>query len=100
MSAVLLPPVVSNIPSPPNSFAGLLAFAERWFRWRDVAACFWPGHGGRSDRVNSVLAPARHLGGVYLLAWSETAPTLVHPAAAEVVEIGETNWFKGRMHQF
>lgn len=100
MSAILHPSVASNIPSPPNSFAGLLAFAERWFHWQDVAACFWPGPGGRSKRVNPVLAPVRHSGGVYLLAWSQAAPALVHPSAAEVVEIGETNWFKGRMHQF
>ncbi len=100
MSAVLLPAAAANIPVPPNTFAGLVAFAERWFHWGDVAACFWPGAGGRSERVNPLLAPVRHSGGIYLLAWSDAAPALVHPSAAEVVEIGETNWFKRRMDQF
>jgi hypothetical protein len=68
MSAILLPSFASNIPTRPNSFAALLAFAERWFHWGDVAACFWPGPGGRSERANPVLAPVRHCGGVYLLA--------------------------------
>lgn len=71
-----------------------------WFRWADVEACFWPGRGGRAEKVNPKLAPVRYCGGVYLLAWSPIPPERLHPATAEVKYIGQTNNFRGRMGQF
>jgi hypothetical protein len=92
--------VSSIIPVVPSSFANEVAFAGRWFHWRDVAACFWPGPGGRSHRVNPLLAPVLACGGVYLLAWCDQAPEVVLPSEYAVVEIGETGHFKSRMNQF
>jgi hypothetical protein len=91
-----LSPVVSRVPT----CFDLEAFAGRWFSWADINACFWPGRGGRAAAVSPLLAPARHLGGVYLLAWSEQPPAAVSPSAAEVRYIGETDNFKQRMGGF
>ncbi|MBP1625929.1 MAG: hypothetical protein H6Q00_404 [Holophagaceae bacterium] len=78
----------------------LQPFAGRWFSWSEIEACFWPGPRGRSEKVNSELAPARDRGGVYLMAWSEAAPEEVSPIAKAVKYIGQTNCFKARMGQF
>lgn len=99
MTAVLLPRVSIHIPTPPTVF-DLTAFGERWYHWREVRACFWPARGGRSHRVDPVLAEVRFVGGIYLMAWSEAAPALLHPAAAEVKEVGETGEYCRRMGQF
>ena len=88
-----------NIPTPSDAF-DVPAFATKWFRWEDIVACFWPGRGGRSERVNPELAPVRKLGGVYLLAWSPISPPRLHPGAPEVKYIGETGEFKSRMGNF
>jgi hypothetical protein len=99
MSATLVTNPQILIPVPPTTF-DLAAFGGRWFHWREVAACFWPGRGKRSHRVNPVLAEVRHVGGIYLMAWSEAAPPLLHPTAPEVKDIGETGQNLRRMGQF
>ena len=88
-----------SIPSPPVTF-DLEAFAGQWFHWRDVTPWFWPRAGGRSERVNRVLAPVRSEGGVYFLAWSPDVPAEARPKASEICYIGETVRFKNRMTQF
>jgi hypothetical protein len=75
-------------------------FGGRWFHWGDIAACFWPGRGGRAALVNPDLAPVRFLGGVYCFAWSPESPAVVGPTAASVRYIGETSQFQRRMGQF
>lgn len=91
---------MSNVlPSVPTSFT-IQPFADQWFSWADVEACFWPGRGKRAIAINPVLAPVRGRGGVYALAWSAKAPRRVHPAAAAVQYVGESGWFCRRMEQF
>jgi hypothetical protein len=75
-------------------------FGGRWFRWADIAACFWPGRGGRAALVNPELAPIRPLGGVYIFAWSPESPAVIGPTAPAVRYIGETSEFRRRMGQF
>ena len=99
MTAVLLPGVYSRIPTPPTVF-DLTAFGGRWYHWREVRACFWPGRGHKSHLVDPDLAEVRFVGGVYLLAWSEAPPSILLPTAREVQEIGETGEFLRRMGQF
>lgn len=93
--------MANTIPKPPRSLSGCELLGKRWFPWRDIAACFWPGAGGRSRSVNPDLAEIRDYGGVYLLAWSDRALRNQNPQLArEVKYIGETSWFKGRMAGF
>jgi hypothetical protein len=99
MTAVLLPGVSIRIPSAPTVF-DLAGFGDRWYHWREVSACFWPGRGGRSHRVDPVLADVRFVRGIYLMAWSEAAPALLHPTAPEVKDLGETGGYRRRMGQF
>lgn len=87
------------IPTPPNCF-DVPAFARKWFHWDEINACFWPGAGGRSERVNPELAPIRKRGGVYVLAWSRQRPVPFRPDMPEVKYIGETGEFKSRMGRF
>jgi hypothetical protein len=96
MTAVLLPGVSICVPTLPTVF-DLMAFGDRWYHWREVRACFWPGRGRRSQ---GELTEVRFVGGIYLMAWSEAAPALLHPAAAEIKEIGETGEYRRRMGQF
>ena len=91
-----MPQVIASVPT---SF-DVLPFAGRWFRWADIAACFWPGRGGRAALVNLELAPVRSLGGVYCFAWSNEPPAIVGPTAGAVRYIGETSEFLRRMGQF
>lgn len=83
----------------PTSF-DVPPFAGRWFHWTDIAACFWPGRGGRATVINPNLAPVRTLGGVYCFAWSAGAPPSIAPTDGAVRYIGETNEFLRRMGQF
>jgi hypothetical protein len=46
------------------------------------------------------LAEIRFVGGIYTMAWSEAPPALLHPAAPEVKDIGETSEYRRRMGQF
>lgn len=87
------------IASIPMSFE-VQPFSGRWFRWSDIAACFWPGRGKRASLVNSELASVRAFGGVYCFAWSSDPPPTVGPTASAVRYIGETNEFLRRMGQF
>ena len=88
-----------TIPTPSSSFDAP-AFAGKWFHWDEIYTCFWPGAGGRSERVNPELAPIRRCGGVYLLAWSRQAPARLRPDVPEVRYIGETGEFKTRLGNF
>jgi hypothetical protein len=92
----VMPQVIESVPL---SF-DVQAIAARWFSWKDMESCFWPGRGGRAVSVNPVLAPVRYCGGVYCLAWALTSPTVVGPIAPEVRYIGETSEFRRRMGQF
>src|SRR5438128_58250 len=76
------------------------AFAGRWFHWKEINSCFWPGRGGRATVVNPELAPVRYQGGVYCLAWSLQPVRIVGPTAVEVKYIGESNEFQRRIGQF
>ena len=87
------------IDSVPASF-DLQPFGGRWFRWDEVSECFWPGRGRRAMVVNPKLAPVRHRGGIYCVAWSQQVPQCVGPTAAEVKYIGETGEFLRRLGQF
>jgi hypothetical protein len=78
----------------------LKAFGGRWFSWSEIADCFWPGKGRRAKDVNAELAPVRHKGGVYLVAWSPEPPPRLHPREAAVRYIGETLYFSNRMGGF
>lgn len=51
-------------------------------------------------KVNPTLAPVCSCGGVYLLAWSKSAPKLIQPSVSAIHYIGQTNLFKRRMEQF
>jgi hypothetical protein len=99
MAAIIPPPLTFSIPTPPTIFA-LMAFGDRWYHWREIKACFWPGRGQRSRDKDPTLADVRFIGGVYLMAWSEAPPKLLHPTASEVKEIGETGEYCRRMRQF
>jgi hypothetical protein len=91
-----MPNVIASVPV---SF-DVPPFGGRWFRWSEVAECFWPGRGGRAALTNPGLAPVRFLGGVYCLAWSPEPPRVVGPRAVEVRYIGESGEFQRRMGQF
>src|SRR5262245_32226926 len=91
--------MTSVIDSVPTSFE-VLPFAGRWFRWSEVAECFWPGRGSRAAHANPLLAPVRFLGGVYCLAWCREPPRVIGPRAAAVRYIGESGEFQRRMGQF
>src|SRR4051794_3937607 len=88
-----------KIIQPPNSFQ-LSAFADRWFPWREIGACFRPGRGRRSLTVNPTLCPVRDLGGVYLIGWAKNAQKIWHPPDPAILCVGETGNFKRRMCQF
>jgi hypothetical protein len=88
--------VISSIPT---SFC-IQPFSGRWFHWSEISACFWPGAGGRSVKVNQNLAAICHLGGIYCLGWSVGAPKIIGPTARAVRYIGETARFKERMSGF
>jgi hypothetical protein len=88
-----------TIPTPSNCF-DTPGFAGKWFHWDEINACFWPGVGGRSERVNPELAPIRNRGGIYLLAWSRQRPDHLRPDLPEVKYIGETGEFKSRLGNF
>ena len=91
--------MVRRILGPPGEF-DVPAFANRWFHWSEISDCFWPGRGCRSEKAKPELAAARNLGGVYLMAWCDLAPTVLAPTAKELQYIGETNSFKNRMTGF
>jgi hypothetical protein len=79
----------------------LTPYNRSWFAWKEVAACFWPGHGKRSIDTNPTLGKLVQLGGIYLFAHSEDEPRETpHPASFLVQYIGETNNFKTRMSGF
>jgi hypothetical protein len=88
--------VVSGVPV---SF-DVQPFARKWFRWAEVAACFWPGRGRRAHQVNPELAPVRMVGGVYGFAWSSETPPVLVPTGASVRYIGQSNEFRRRMGNF
>lgn len=90
---------MNTIPQPPTTF-DVPPFCDRWIRWSEVNACFWPGKGRRSEKVDPILAPIRSRGGIYIFAWSVSAPKTLAPVTKEVQYIGQTNWFKRRMGQF
>lgn len=77
----------------------LKPYASRWFEWERVNECFWPGVGGRSEKVDPEIAPVRVQSGIYAIAWGEplSAP---NPADSHVQYIGMTDNFKNRMSQF
>src|SRR5438128_2521307 len=91
--------MLHGIAEVPTSFV-VEPFAAQWFRWPEVAACFWPGSGGRANAINPLLAGVRYLGGVYCLSWSSHAPALIGPLAPEVKYIGESGEFLRRIGQF
>ena len=79
---------------------GLKPFENRWFHWDEIAKCFWPGQGERSEFINSSLAPARKMAGIYVICWSKEPPTLVAPSSPRVMYIGQFKNFKKRLEQF
>jgi hypothetical protein len=87
------------ISQPPLSF-DVTAFGNQWFQWATVEACFWPGRGQRSERINPKLAPIGNRGGVYLLAYHSTAPESIGPKDEHVWYVGQTNAFKRRLGEF
>ena len=91
--------MAAAIRQPPSIF-NADAFCNRWFSWRDIQACFWPGQGKKAINVNPKLAPVRDLGGVYLLSWAVSLPKTFSPAARSVCYVGETNCFRRRMGDF
>jgi hypothetical protein len=85
-----------EIPPLPKSF-NLAPFLGQWVRWSRVERCFWPGRGERAAKVDPELAPIRHVGGIYILAWSESPLGKVSPTDAKAIYIGETSEFRDRM---
>ncbi len=77
----------------------LKPFLDQWFHWSRINRCFWPGPGGRSDKVDPPLAPVRKMSGIYAIAWG-TPKEVPCPSAIEVQYIGMTDNFKNRMSQF
>ena len=75
--------MMRRILRPPGEF-DVPAFANRWFYWSEISDCFWPGQGCRSEKANPELAAARNLGGVYLMAWCDLAPTALVPTVEEL----------------
>src|SRR5437588_197291 len=63
----------------PTSFDAA-SFGGHWFRWLDIAACFWPERGCRAAQANPALAPVRFLGGVYCL----LGPPVHRPSSARL----------------
>ena len=92
-------PMESTIPQPQTTF-NLRPFAERWFQWTEINACFWPGPGRQAVKVNPILSPVRTLGGVYLIAWSQQPPETFVPCDRAVQYVGETGDFCDRMNRF
>lgn len=90
-----------TIPVPPSSFS-VAAHGRGWYRWSEVADCFFPRYRGgtTSAAADEVLAPAKDEGGIYLIAQSASEPASPRPEDAAVVYVGETVWFKRRMDQF
>ncbi|GGN32282.1 MULTISPECIES: hypothetical protein [Marinomonas] len=77
----------------------LKSFAGQWFEWERINQCFWPGAGGRSEKVDPELGPVRLCSGIYVIAWGDSLgePT---PTDGNVQYIGMTDNFKNRMSQF
>jgi hypothetical protein len=87
------------IPQPPTSFS-LSPLGGGWHHWQGINECFWPGRGKRAVYVNAQLASARERGGVYLLAWSRSAPQSANPTDRAVRYVGETSCYCKRMGGF
>ena len=77
----------------------LQPFLGQWFLWDRINACFWPGAGGRSERVDPDLSPVRGMSGIYVIAWGELSGK-PEPGCPEVQYIGMTDNFKIRIAQF
>lgn len=77
----------------------LKPFASKWFEWERINECFWPGVGGRSEKVNPELGPIRLQSGIYVIAWGDAVGE-PNPADGHVQYIGMTDNFKNRMAQF
>ena len=90
-----------KIPEPamPSELFDLLPHDNRWFPWTDVEECFWPGRGGRSNKINPRLASIKNAAGIYCIAWSPTG-TVPTPDEPGLQYIGQTKNFKARMAQF
>ncbi|CAM0557917.1 hypothetical protein EHLJMEHL_03008 [Vreelandella titanicae] len=74
-------------------------FAGQWFEWERINECFWPGAGGRSEKVDPGLAPVRLYSGIYVIVWGDSLG-VPSPADSNVQYIGMTDNFKNRMSQF
>lgn len=72
---------------------------NKWFSWKEINSCFWPGQGKRSSNINSDLSPVISMAGIYLIGWGNDLgiPT---PCSEYVKYIGMTENFKNRIGQF
>lgn len=77
----------------------LKPFADQWFEWERINECFWPGAGGRSEKVDPELGPVRLYSGIYVIAWGDSSG-VPNPVDSNVQYIGMTDNFKNRMSQF
>src|SRR5689334_16475859 len=83
-------------PRPPSSFE-LEPLGSEWLHWSKLALQAFPGRGVPRQGGLQELAD---VGGIYLLAWSETRPLELSPAERTVKYIGETDRFLRRLGQF
>ena len=86
----------TRLPPLPRQF-DLVAYQGRWYRWREMSRCFWPGRGISAKHVDPVLAETCAAGGVYVIGWKKSPSNSVTHTDPAVVYIGETSSFRRRM---
>lgn len=83
----------------PSELFDLAPHDNRWFPWVEIAECFWPGRGRRSQTINPSLASIKNAAGIYCIAWAPIS-TIPAPDEANLQYVGQTKNFKARMAQF